>query len=142
MNFVRCEQGVDDCRDFGIGRFQQVCGFHLDPGHDHRQGLVIWQPHAPTPRQIFLKSSFNRVAQINRGEGILGRPARTVQSAAQAGNDLVGKLRLGTTITECRKWCAHFRELLNRLLYLIEIWMRFYDHDAMGISAVSQRVLQ
>jgi len=65
-----------------------------------------------------------------------------VELAAQAGNDLVSKSRLGATIADARKRPAICRKLLNRLLYLVEIWMRFNRHDSGNISAASRRLFQ
>ena len=67
--------------------------------------------------------------------GRIGSPTRSTQWAAQAGNDLVTELRLCATIADRRKRFALFRELLNRLFYLVEIWMRFNGHNFTQISA-------
>src|SRR6266567_3750579 len=65
-----------------------------------------------------------------------------MQLTAQTGNDLASELRFGATIADCRKRFSLFREFLNRLLYLVEIWMRLSGHDSTNISASSRKGLQ
>ena len=65
-----------------------------------------------------------------------------MELAAQTGNDFVSEFRFGTAIADCRKRVALFREFLNRLLYRVEIWMRFNGHDAANINADSERSVQ
>lgn len=64
------QEWIDDSRDLRVGRGEQVCGFHLDPGHDHWERFVIRKFHPPAPRQIFLEGGFRRFAEVNCGERV------------------------------------------------------------------------
>jgi len=139
VDLVRCQERIEHFRNLGVCRVQQICSLYLDPGHDHRQGSVVWKSHSATSRQILLKGGFDHLAQINGGKRILGRPTRTVQLAAQTGNDLVSESGFAATVAHSRKRFALFRELLNRLLYLVEMRMRFNRHG--GESVPNHRTL-
>ena len=134
------------CRLLGVavllGWVSAPAALLAHPGHDHRQRFVVWKSHAASARQILLKGGFDRLAQIHGGEGILGRPARTVELATQTRSDLVSKSRFGAAIADAGKLSALFRKFLNRLLYLVEIGMRFDGHALGTISAGSGRSVQ
>src|SRR5437660_5801371 len=66
-------------------------------------------------------------------------PARAMELAAQTGNDLVSESRFGATVAHSRKRPALPNELLNRLVYLVEMRMRFNGHG--GESVPSHRTL-
>jgi len=50
VDFVRCQEGIDNCRNLGVGRVQQICGLNLDPamtiGRDLWSGSLMRRPRA------------------------------------------------------------------------------------------------
>jgi hypothetical protein len=90
---------------------------------------MVWKFHSARSRQKLLKRGLNRGAKINGWKGMSGSPARAVQSASQAGDNLISELRFCAAITDAREWPALFRKLFQSLLYLAEIRMWFYGHD-------------